>query len=189
MQNRLPQMNSLQGHLLIASPHMDDPRFARTVILVLRHDQDGALGIVLNRPMQSADEDNRSSLIDLLSSDDGRIQAGGPVDGPLIVLHAEQQTSSGTKGGVFVIEKAEQLKHLIEEAEAPLQFYVGHAGWSPGQLERELSDGVWLSTPAVPDFVFAQHADMWVDAMRESGRNFYRDVLGISGFPDDPELN
>lgn len=194
-------MKSLQGNLLIASPRMSDPRFDRTVILVLKHDQDGAVGIILNRPMKEVAE-GPWQIIDILASRDDRcIQVGGPVAGPLIVLHGNEEkiresryankagASSEAPGGVFVIQEPEQLERLLEVTNAPLQFFVGHAGWSSGQLESELADGSWITTYAAPDFVFGDHEDMWIAALRQTERCFYTDVLGINGFPEDPTMN
>ncbi len=179
-------MKSLEGKLLIASPRMSDPRFERAVILVLHHDENGAVGVVLNRPM-SAHAKGPWQLLDFLANETNRsVQIGGPVEGPLIVLHENSTPDGKTQGGVFVVQEQEQLKKLVEQKpDAPLRFFIGHAGWNSGQLENEVAAGAWLTTAAAPGFVFAEHEDMWIAAMRESGRSFYRDVLGIQGFPAD----
>ena len=189
-------MKSLQGHLLIASPRMDDPRFDRTVILMLKHDETGAVGIILNRPMRESAK-GPWQIIDILASRDDRcVQVGGPVAGPLIVLHGKQSNTgdsgaslSGAPSGVFVIEKPEQLEQLLEQTTEPLQFFVGHAGWHGGQLEREVEQGVWITTPAAPEFVFGHHEDMWVAALKQTERCFYAQVLGITQFPVDVTMN
>jgi putative AlgH/UPF0301 family transcriptional regulator len=127
----------------------------------------------------------------LAQNSDRRVQLGGPVSGPLIVLHQkkEEAENGAPRGGVFVIERREQLEELVERSDSPLSFFVGHAGWSAGQLEQELAKGSWLSTPAAPDFVFSEHDDMWVAAIQETGRAFYRDVLGIHEYPEDSSMN
>jgi putative transcriptional regulator len=182
-------IHSLEGQLLIAAPRMHDPNFDRSVVLLLRHDENGAVGIILNRPL-SADANGPWQLLDVLKSEHQRqIQMGGPVSGPLIVLHGRKAGEASRPGAVFVVEEREQLENLVQQADAPLRFFVGHAGWGGGQLEAELEQGVWLTTPADPDFVFADHDDMWVSALRETGRVFYREVLSIDSFPDDASLN
>lgn len=194
-------MKSLQGNLLIASPRMSDPRFDRTVILVLKHDAKGAVGIILNRPLEEAAE-GPWQIIDILANRDDRcIQVGGPVSGPLIVLHGNDDSGSGTRtaiprgetraapNGVFVIQEPAQLERLLEVTDAPLQFFVGHAGWAGGQLEAELADGSWITTHAAPDFVFGDHEDMWIEALKQTERCFYSEVLGITRFPIDPTMN
>ena len=186
------QRKSLQGKLLIASPRMADSRFDRAVVLVLRHDENGAVGIILNRPMET-NAAGPWQLLDILATDrDQKVQIGGPVAGPLIVLHpvvAGEGEQRSTRGGVRIVNKREELEELVQQADAPLRFFVGHAGWAEGQLESEVADGVWLLAPAAADFVFAEHDDMWINAIRESGRAFYREVLGIAQFPDDATVN
>ena len=185
-------MKSLEGKLLIASPRMSDPRFERAVILVLHHDETSAVGVVLNRPM-SAEARGPWQLLDFLASETNRsVQIGGPVEGPIIVLHQNETADGKTQGGVFVVQEQDQLKKLVEQqsdSPTPLRFFIGHAGWGEGQLEDEVASGAWLTTAAAPGFVFADHDDMWLAAMRESGRSFYREVLGIQGFPADACAN
>ncbi len=187
-------MESLEGRLLIASPKLKDPRFDRSVILLLHHDEHGAMGIVLNRPM-STNQQAPWQLLDLIAKEgSGTVQIGGPVSGPLIVLRSmpsseRQSERQSEKGGVFVVEQQDQLERLVKHSGSDLRFFVGHAGWSSGQLESEIAEGSWLTTEARPEFVFEEHKDMWVAAIRESGRSFYRDVLGIHSFPKHASSN
>lgn len=184
--------SSLEGHILIAAPRMDDPRFARSVVLVLRHDEEGAMGIILNRPV---DESHRvpesiASLCDELESmaeNESGVRIGGPVAGPIIALRTP--SSRGKEGGVYLLQGREQLRELADLSVGPLQFFVGHAGWTPGQLESEMESGYWFTIPAGTDFLNSNHEQMWISALRESGRSIYRDVLGIRGFPADATLN
>jgi putative transcriptional regulator len=192
-------MNSLEGHLLIASPNMGDPRFHRAVILMLHHDEQGAMGVVLNRPIPRQAAAIASLLGETLPgpipTTEADFHVGGPVAGPLIVLQGlpDQDGSPGPEdaspGRIFVVEKQDQLRHLIDNTDSSLQFYVGHAGWNEGQLENEVAEGAWLTLPASVDFVFGENEDMWVAAMRDVGRAFYRNVLGVRHFPDDPAAN
>ena len=101
----------------------------------------------------------------------------------------KNRLSDNSPGRVFVVEKRDQLQNLIDSNAANLQFYVGHAGWTEGQLEHEIADGAWLTLPASVDFVFGENDDMWVEAMRDFGRAFYADVLGVRHFPADPSAN
>ncbi|MEM7315473.1 MAG: YqgE/AlgH family protein [Planctomycetota bacterium] len=186
--------NSLEGHLLIAAPRMGDSVFDRSVVLMLHHDENGAMGIILNRPMSFSGNQGQFGPVQLLEAlaqdSDRRVQLGGPVSGPLIVLHQASESEEGSaRGGVFVIERREQLEQLVQQSDSSLSFFVGHAGWSAGQLEQEIANGAWLSTPAAPEFVFGDHEDMWTDAIRETGRTFYREVLNIHEFPADSSLN
>lgn len=185
-------LSSLVGHLLIAAPRMDDPRFARSVVLVLKHDEEGAMGIILNRPVDSSGRfpAQMAGLFDelqSLSTGYEPVRIGGPVGGPVIALKTPSVRDG--EGGVYFIAGHEQLKQVAEEISGPLQFFVGHSAWTAGQLEQELEMGFWLTLPAATEFLESDHQEMWVNAIRESGRSVYRDVLGIHGFPQDVSLN
>ncbi len=199
-------MKSLEGQLLIASPQMNDQRFHRAVILMLHHDDHGAMGVVLNRPIPKQAEAIAGLLSDTLPiplpTGEGNFHVGGPVAGPLIVLQGlpvkwlggrlkafQKSDDDDSAGRVFVVEEQDQLDRLMEGSTATLQFFVGHAGWEEGQLERELLEGDWLTLPASVEFVFGENEDMWMAAMREFGRAFYEEVLGIYEFPDDATRN
>lgn len=183
---------SLEGHLLIAAPRMDDPRFARSVVLVLQHTQDGAMGVVLNRPVDQT-TDVSDSLAEVFAHIErlhaGRlpVRIGGPVSGPLIALRTP--TLRGGKGGVYLVEGRSQLDKLTSQPGGPLQFFIGHSGWHSGQLEEELNSGCWLTLPAAANFLEMEHSQMWLTALRETGRSIYREALGIHGFPQDATLN
>ena len=186
-------MNSLEGHLLIAAPRMGDPRFHRAVILVLHHDDQGAMGVVLNRPIPRQAGAIASLLGSGFEASDGAFHVGGPVAGPVIVLQGlpnhPLEADDQEQGRVFVVEQQEQLQSLMDNANTDLRFYVGHAGWTQGQLENEIDEGSWLTLPASVDFVFSEDRDMWVDAMREFGCDFYASTLGVRHFPDNPSDN
>jgi len=188
-------MLSLEGHLLIAAPQMSDARFHRSVILMLHHDEHGAMGVILNRPIPRQAEAIATLLGDSLEATEGAFHVGGPVAGPLIVLQGlpdpltDTSREDASPGRVFVVEQQDQLNSLMADADSSLRFYVGHAGWSEGQLESEIAQGAWLTAPASVDFVFGENDDMWVAAMRDFGRDFYRSVLGVHDFPDNPSDN
>ena len=185
-------VETLEGTLLVASPQMTDARFQRTVILVLHHNEDGAMGVVLNQRLPSSADHIWEELGSQIDAGDDRAHLGGPLTGSITVLHDVQETRGmQPQGRIYVLQKQEQFDKLIDAiGDGSYRFFVGHAGWSSGQLESEIADGSWLSIPASPDFVFAEDdGDMWVSAMREVGLNFYRDVLGIEEFPEEVSMN
>jgi len=144
-----PQQASLTGQLLIAAPTMGDPRFQHTVILMVRHDRNGALGIVINRPIG---ERPLASILEALGEKDTavagqvRIFAGGPV-----------QPEIG-----FVVHSAEYHRGPSKSLIA-----FGYAGWAPGQLEGELAHGFWFTTPQDAKLVFDEDRDeVWDNAMK-----------------------
>ena len=171
---------------------MDDPRFSRSVVLVLKHDENGAMGVILNRPVDDSFDisDKLSGLFTEIRSaavHGTSVCVGGPVAGPLIALR--RPSVRGGSGGVYLIEGSAELRQLTKQVDGPLQFFVGHAGWAASQLEDELASGCWLTLPASAEFLDSDHREMWSMALRASGRSIYRDILGIRGFPEDASLN
>ncbi|UTW05501.1 YqgE/AlgH family protein (plasmid) [Amphritea atlantica] len=157
---------SLQGHFLISMPHMDDPNFAQTVIYICEHNESGAMGIVVNRPiemdlgqlLQHLEFSDNSDLTDL-------IYAGGPVQNDRgFILHrhtANEWDSCYDITHELTLTTSMDILQAISENSGPEQFLValGYAGWGPGQLEQELSDNVWLSCPANLDIMFRTPAE------------------------------
>ena len=165
---------SLKGQLLIAAPEMDDPRFAHAVILVVQHDERGALGIIINRPV------GEISFADLLkavgqtgSPVSGKVQifAGGPVElNSGFVLHSTEYHREETQdidGRVAMTSSAGVLRD-IAAAKGPKKSLVafGYAGWGPGQLESELMRHDWFTEVEDPALVFDEdRALVWKEAM------------------------
>lgn len=151
------------------------------------------MGVVLNQRLPISAAEQWEALGELVEVGDHRAHLGGPLPGSITVLHDVKNDRTNTpQGRIYVLQKQEQLEKLLKllDDNESFQFFVGHAGWSRGQLESEIADGSWLSIPASPDFVFYnEQNDMWALAMREAGMAFYRDVLGIEDFPNDVALN
>lgn len=178
-------MDSLQGSLLIATPQLRDSPFSRTVVLLIQHDENGAVGIVLNRTIN----ETVSNLWKHVSGEpcevDLPVNMGGPVSGPLMALHCVKPLCElETPAGIYVASSRECLQKLVHQSKSPFRVYVGHAGWGGGQLEQELSNGYWYTAPARPDHVFGKHEDLWRLAMREVGESFLRDILRIHRWPE-----
>jgi putative transcriptional regulator len=182
-------MNSLQGHVLVASPRLVESPFFRTVVLVLQHTDEGAWGVVLNRPAGQRICDFWSQVSDEPCQAQRQLSLGGPVSGPVIALHsclscAEAQVPPG----VYLASHKDNLARIVQQ-ELPFRLFVGHAGWQPGQLELELGQGVWLvGSPSVDD-VFANDYEMWRLMLKSVGDAFARDVLKIKHVPQDVSWN
>ncbi len=179
----------MAGHLLIASPKMLDPKFHRAVLLILNHSENGAMGVVLNRPLPVNVPELWKALGDTVEVGDDRAHLGGPLSGSITVLHDVKRQES--QGRIYVLEKCDQLAKLLDALhDESYRFFIGHAGWSKGQLEAEIENGLWMSIPGVPALIFEQPAnDMWLTAVREAGSSFYRDVLKIRRIPANPLWN
>jgi putative transcriptional regulator len=164
----------LTGQLLIAMPAMQDPRFARTVICLCAHSGDGAMGIVLNKPLDGL---SFEELLKQLNLDPVppqrriRLMSGGPVEnGRGFVLHSDDWETEGSlkvQPGVALTASVDILK-AIAGGGGPREGFLalGYAGWGPGQLESEIQQNAWLSVPADERLLFAEAPDrLWREAL------------------------
>jgi putative transcriptional regulator len=168
----------LEGQILVAMPGMPDPRFARTVIFMCAHSEDGAMGIVVNR---AVDDITYSDLMRQLKiagrgrSAGRRVHYGGPVETSRgFVLHSDDYKSEGTlavKGG-FALSSTVEVLRAIADDQGPSQslLALGYAGWAPGQLDAEIQANGWLSVEADAELVLgAKLEDKWDRAIRKIG--------------------
>jgi putative transcriptional regulator len=156
----------LTGQLLIAMPAMGDPRFAQSVIYLCAHTAEGAMGLVLNRPLKDP-----SFEAPLPPARRIRLYAGGPVDDARgFVLHTTDWTGEGSlcvNEGLALTASLDVLK-AIAEGGGPREgiLALGYAGWGPGQLDAEIQQNAWLSVPADEAIVFGgDHDTKWRRAL------------------------
>ncbi len=153
---------SLAGQLLVASPSMGDPRFARTVVLMVRHDSTGAFGIVINRPVT---ERPLAEVLAMLGEKDAaaatkvRIFAGGPVQPELgFVIHSSDYKGPGTVkiDAHVAMTSSREILHDIGAEKGPKKSLIafGYSGWGAVQLERELALRDWVVAPAEEKTIF-----------------------------------
>jgi putative transcriptional regulator len=180
---------SLAGKLLIASPAIEDPRFSRAVILICTHNEDHAMGIVLNK---ASDEGPLSELLDQLgvdgeqAPDTAHILVGGPVSKERgFVLHSEDYDSEGATLNVcdgVCLTATRDVLHAITSEEPTEHFVValGYSGWGAGQLEMELAENVWLVGEPDVALVYDPSLDTkWSRALTRIGVS--PDKLQVSG--------
>lgn len=178
------------GDLLVAVPHLADPNFRRTVVLLLHHDDEGALGVVLNRPLDVPVGSVLPAWQDAVSSPATLFQ-GGPVglDGALglATLRAGVDAPStvtrvaGAFGLVDLDTDPDEVRGVLG-----LRVFAGHAGWGAGQLDAEVAAGDWFVFPALPSDAATQDPGrLWRAVMRRQGGS----MAIVSTFPDDPRLN
>src|SRR5262245_45826487 len=135
-------MKSLQGHFLIASPHLADTNFYKGVVLMIKHDEEGAFGLILNRPTQNTVSDVWKMVGEEDVNCAERIFLGGPVSGPLVALHRlESAAEAEVMRGIFFSAHKDKLQKLVQQTAKPYRFFTGYAGWAGGQLEDELLAG------------------------------------------------
>ena len=169
-----PTEGLLTGQLLIAMPAMNTPHFVQAVIYVCAHTAEGAMGIVLNRPLASPSFGDLLEQLEVSPSPPVRaieLFRGGPVDSARgFVLHSADWTGDGSlmvDTEVALTASLDVLKAIADGGGPQRGFLaLGYAGWGPGQLDRELTDNAWLSAPASLDIVFdTDHGTKWRRAM------------------------
>jgi putative transcriptional regulator len=184
-------MNSLKGHLLIASPNLLAPFFTRTVILMLEHTEDGALGVVLNRPTDATVADIAEQVLQERVEWSKPILLGGPVPGPLMVLHTDEDLADQeVLPGVYSSIDAAKIQQLLRGQPEPALVVANYAGWGPGQLEGEFDVDSWLTLPATAEHVFwAGEIDLWDVVAQAANTTKLSEFLRIRQVPPDPRLN
>lgn len=180
-------VESLRGHLLIASASLWDPNFRRTVVLIAHHDDDGAVGVVLNSVADATVADAIPELGSLVPSGEP-LFIGGPVQPGAAVVMADFDDP-----GVAEIVALDSIGFLppesgpeVERSIRRARVFAGYSGWGPGQLEAELAEDAWIVEPALPDDVFAPDPTrLWGDVLRRKGSAF--DLIRL--MPLDPSMN
>jgi putative transcriptional regulator len=179
------------GRLLIAEPALGDPNFERAVVLMVEHTDDGALGLVLNRPTDIPVADALPSWSGLVS-EPAVLHFGGPVDertGWCLARVAKPEILDHfvpVLDDLGLVDLSEDPAALVGNLRAA-RLYAGYSGWGPGQLEGELSADAWFVVEARPDDPFADTgADLWRSIL---ARQSAEDLRRLSLFPPDPRLN
>jgi putative transcriptional regulator len=166
---------------------LEDPNFRRTVVLICAHSDEGALGLVLNRPSPLAVGDAVPELSDALG-DGGRLWVGGPVQPASVVLLAEfvdPGESLVISGDLGLVTDGATLDDLSDRTRR-LRAFVGHAGWGPGQLDSELERDDWIVAPLRAGDPFGDDpAHLWSAALQAMGGRYAL----VARMPEDPRVN
>jgi putative transcriptional regulator len=178
---------SLRGSLLIASPALVDPNFARSVVLITEHGPEGAMGVVLNRPSEIEVGEVAPELAEVVDGEP--VFVGGPVQPQALVVLAEFDRIDAAAWIVvedvgFVAADAEysELSDVVRRG----RVYAGYSGWGAGQLEAELGEEAWIVEPPLPAELFPDDPEaLWQDVLARKGGQFAL----IARMPDDPSLN
>lgn len=183
-------MQSLRGHLLIASPALHNPDFFRAVVLLAEHSPDGAFGLVLNRPTDATIRQVWQELTGSTAQASTPVRLGGPCEGPLVAVHTEQALANARiLPGVYLTGDESKLERLIAQHDSSALFFVNFSSWGAGQLEGEMEGGAWINVPADPELVLSARYDLWKRIRREWNRSFLHSALGIDADPGDPRMN
>jgi putative transcriptional regulator len=170
---------SLRGQLLVATPGIGDSRFARTVVFICAHNDDHAMGLILNRPMGGLRLPDLLDQLGVPSSikvPDRPVRAGGPMEQDRgFVLHTDDfylEDATVRVTGHVALTATKEVLEAIASPQAPRDavLALGYAGWGPGQLEEELKENAWLLVPARDDLVFGDALDAkWEGALAAIG--------------------
>jgi putative transcriptional regulator len=180
----------LTGRLLVASPWLGDDNFVRTVVLILDHGDDGALGLVLNRPSQTLVGDAIPGWGDQAAAPP-YVHVGGPVgttSAMALGRSGELDPCDGWRplfdrlGTLDLTMRPSDIDVVIEE----VRIFAGHSGWSAGQLEAEIAADMWFVVPSEPgDALCPNPATMWRDVLRRQPEP----LASVANFPADLSLN
>ena len=183
---------SLKGKLLVALPPLVDENFDRTVVLLLEHTDEGALGVVLNRPGQH-DVAELLGAWAPLAAPPAVVFGGGPVEREAVIGLA-RAVAPATPASEHWAPVLDQLGTVdlsadpdeIQPHPDAVRLFAGYAGWGPGQLENELAAGAWVVADLVLDDAFhADPVELWRAVLRRQGGR----MAWLANYPDDPSLN
>jgi putative transcriptional regulator len=192
----MTEVSSLTGRLLVATPVLADPNFDRAVVLLLDHDEEGSLGVVLNRPTPVGVGEVLESWAQLAGAPQVVFQ-GGPVSldsalGLAVVPgeahNGEQDEPLGWRRvhGAIGLVDLEAPPELLAAELGSLRIFAGYSGWGPGQLEDELVEGAWYVVESEPGDVSSPDPEhLWRSVLRRQ-RN---ELAMVATYPDDPSLN
>jgi putative transcriptional regulator len=172
---------SLKGQLLIAAPSLFD-YFRRSVVLVLEHSDEGAMGVVLNRESETRVVEAVPALASIAEPDE-LVRIGGPVSPQSVVALGD--FGDVDEAGTHVVGSLGTLDPEADnESLRRVRVYAGYAGWAPGQLDGELEQEAWLVLAAKPGDPFAD-GDIWSEALRRKGGSYKL----LATMPSDPSMN
>lgn len=184
-------MESLTGRLLVATPALRDPNFERTVVYMVAHEESGALGVVLNRATEVTVADVLGAW-GALAGEPAVVFEGGPVSPEAAICLARALPDAPDMDGFNRVASGVGTVDLSVGPEAlrpgvmNLRVFAGYAGWSPGQVEKEISTGSWFVFDALPGDPFASRPDdLWPMVLRRQGGL----MAAIAHYPSDPSLN
>jgi putative transcriptional regulator len=181
-------MDSARGQLLIAGPGLLDPNFWRTVLLVVEHTDEGALGLVVNRPSETTVGEAVPELEELVELDQP-LYIGGPVAPSAVIVLAEFEDASDAALIAFDDIGVLQTGTPMEQHAAGVlrgRAFVGHAGWGPGQLDSELERDDWIVEPARAEDAFTERPlELWPGVLERKGGSYAL----VARMPPDPSVN
>ncbi len=191
-------MKSLKGHFLIAAGSLTDPNFSKSVVLMLQHDEGGALGVVVNRPLDVTVRQACEQVLGVACEVDGPLHHGGPCEAVMMVLFPadaaddDDGDDDAIVPGLRFTSDKQQIERLLRSGPtagddgAAMKVVVGYSGWGAGQLEAEMESGSWLTIPATATRALGPAGPLWTRLVTEANLGKFIDPRRI---PDDPSVN
>jgi putative transcriptional regulator len=186
--NRQEEIKVKAGSLLVAEPFLQDPNFARTVVFVCEHSEEGSVGFVLNRPTDI----RLNEVLPNMYNRPVLLNQGGPVElDTLHMLHSMPDLLGGNEiaPGLYWGGSYDALQSVITDdkyPEADLKLFLGYSGWTAGQIDKEMGEGSWLVAEPSKNIIFGTDPKMaWRDAIYSLGKNYEL----LANMPLHPQLN
>lgn len=180
-------MESLKGRLLISAGGLYDPNFRHTVVLIAAHDDEGAVGVILNRPLEMSIQDAARPLA-AVAGPDAVLFEGGPVEPrqPVLMVEVDRPEVLDVRvfGGIGFLTG--DVPPEVQPAILRARVFAGHAGWGPGQLEAELEADAWIvEEPSADDVFTASPETLWRRVLQRKGPPYD----AVARIPFDPSMN
>jgi len=178
---------SLKGHFLLAAPTLAGSVFERSVVLLVRHDADGAFGVIVNAPLPATVAEAIGEEVEAAVGVEAPLYRGGPCPGPMMMLHGHPtEESEPVVPGVHYTAARPDIERVLADRAEPTRYVFGYAGWGAAQLESELAEGSWAVLPATPADTFGPPDELWARLVARSNLTKY---VRPDQIPDDPSLN
>lgn len=180
--------NSIVGKLLVAAPALDGTLFQRSVCLLLHHDDERVIGVVLNRPLFGEVRVPQGSAPAMTIKQS--LHLGGPNVGPVFALHScADMAELDTGAGLYTASSRQHMQRLMTDASLACRLIVGHVQWTIKDLQAQLAEALWRVLPATPEAVFEPDEVMWTDLARKSNALHVAHLVGAKHIPRHPALN
>ncbi len=163
----------------------------RTVVYILEHNDEGAIGLVLNRPLNLSVGELLSELTDREIKNGEPVFYGGPVDGLVMMIKSTLDVASESKA-IFVASDSDRITKLADKEEydsQSLRIFDGYSGWGASQLDHEMDEGSWLVWDIPPDQLFCEPEELWQTAVRQIGRDIIAQGVAGTELALDPTRN
>jgi putative transcriptional regulator len=178
------------GSLLVDSRRLTNTPFDRAVILIMQDDENGTLGMTLNRLAGERLVSAMEASIGITNAPRSSLVHGGPLASPILALHRSRDHAEfEIPGGLYLSSQKNNLRQLARQVAEPYRIVCGLAGWQAKQLRQELYHGFWYNVQVDADLIFSETQDLWPTCIRYYGGRIVSDITGIENLPSDPSVN